>query len=452
MALTVVSRGRKFTVERDPAWGPGRYRYTATIHDQHYHDGAQWQAVDESLSDDTAEGFTKACTKTAHILRVGNGGTRRWYPRRNVPTEYVDITAIEYWRTTGGGSWRALNLPTPVWRAQGADWDLANLSASLTNTWRQVKAAFVLKDSTAPTRLRFALTLTGLTLGADWSLTSAADGTVVGQIDPPTAWYGATTEAMGAPLPITATYTGGYVEWAVNTTGATFPVYVDPTLTDGSGSTPNSATDTYLNAWSATTNYGTGVSFQVRADSGVHTYPGLMKFDLSGISAGATCDDAHLTLTNVYALSLGTTYTIVGFAVKSANSGWTEDGATWNTKDGTNNWAGDATAKGCSVSGTDYDSTTLWSDNWTRPPDGANTSHTINVTAGGKSVIAGYFGGAFSVLLQQDVDQSLFFHSAENGTAGYCPKLEVDYTAAGGTTAVPVFLHHYAMMAKASKG
>ncbi len=45
MAVEVVGRGRKFTVERDPTWEPGRYRLTTTIHDQHYHDATAWQPV-----------------------------------------------------------------------------------------------------------------------------------------------------------------------------------------------------------------------------------------------------------------------------------------------------------------------------------------------------------------------------------------------------------------------
>src|SRR5512146_3106557 len=182
----------------------GQSVLVATLDDLHYRDGlGQWQEVDEGLVDDGADGFAKRCDTTRHVLRLGSAGSRRWYPRRNVPTEYVEISEIQYY----SNRWRQLRLPAAVWKNQGAEWDLANLYASVTNTWRRIKADFILKDATAPTRLRFAVTLVGLALGADSHLTSMAEGVLVGSIDPPTA-----KDATGAAVPVTASYAGGYVE------------------------------------------------------------------------------------------------------------------------------------------------------------------------------------------------------------------------------------------------
>ena len=74
-----------------------RFQAVFTIHDQHYKDETDtWQDVDENFVTDGA-GFDKKCDKTRHTFRVSNGGNRRWYPRRNVLTEYVDITEIQYY-------------------------------------------------------------------------------------------------------------------------------------------------------------------------------------------------------------------------------------------------------------------------------------------------------------------------------------------------------------------
>lgn len=431
MAKAVVSRGRKHRIERDPAWAPGRYEATFTIHDQHYHDGAEWQPVNESLVNDGADGYAKKCDTTQHVIRLGNGGTRRWYPRRDVSTEYVSITEIEYWRTTGGGSWRALNLPTPVWRGNGADWDLSNLSASFTNTWRRLKTSFVLKDATAPTRLRFAVTLTGLTLGADWRLRNSGNE-VVGWIDPPTA-----DDANGAAVPVTATYAGGWIEWSVTVGSATYPIEVDPTFTDGYGGDTTTAADTYIG--SNDTDRSFGAASNLSFNDGEQC--ALLRFILSGISSSATCDSATLSL---YHYTAGTTnaWTLNAYHISDANGDWiegsssnpaTDNSPTWDKKAQTGtgtgtDWAG---SDGCETSGTDYNGTSLANVSGNRA-DVAGTEYQFSLTP---SVVQGWFGDATNNGIVIKMTSSSLtdgnFGSSENGADGtYRPKLVVTYTTA----------------------
>lgn len=432
MPCEVVSRGRKHLIERDPAWQPGRYRATFTIHDQHYHDGSQWQPVDESLADDPTDGYAKACTNTQHMLRIGNGGTRRWYPRRNVLTEYVSITDIEYWHVAGGGSWRHIALPTPVWRSQGADWDLSNLSASLTNTWKRIKAAFVLKDATAPTRLRFAITLVGLTLGADWKLRNGTNE-VVGSIDPPTA-----EDANGAAVPVAATYAGGYIEWSVTPGSATYPVTIDPTFTDGPSGDTNTACDDGCQNAAPNDNRGTCDNIHVRANRKM-----LLRFILDGIEATAACNSATLYLTVGFEPD---TNSLTAYHISNANGDWiegTKDNATagtnepcWNYKAyNTTEWAGSA---GLSTSSTDYDASALGSmsfGNAATDPIGTQKNTTLTT-----SVVQGWFGQSTNngmVLVGNAVGYPMYATS-DHATTGYRPKLVVDYTTTAPTLVIGV--------------
>ena len=298
---------------------PTRHQVITKIDDQHYHTGLAWEDVDENFIDDGVGGFAKKCDKTRHTFRVANGGARRWYPRRNVATEYVDITNIEYYTNR----WRNLTLPTPVWTNNRTDWDTTNLSASLTNTWRRIKAEFVLKNSNAYTRLRFTATFVGLTYNATTGeLTSITDGLVWGYINPPTAH-----DANDVTVPCTATYDGTYIEWNVDTTGATFPVYVDPTFTDGYGGDATTYCDTMTNLAAATTNYGTLVEFYAAKNATVICYNALLKFTLTTLE-DMTITSATFSLFKARAAASGYYGTNDIYPIVVGNTGWTEAGAT----------------------------------------------------------------------------------------------------------------------------
>ena len=394
-----------------------KYRAEFTIHDRHYKDEFDdWLEVDENFEDGGVH--DKKCDKTRHAIHVGNGGARRWYPRRNVSTEYVDITNIQYY----SNQWRNLNLPTPAWTNNTTEWDLSYLYASITNTWRRIKTDFILKNDTAPTRLRFVVSFTGLTYNdTTGELTSTTDGLVWGYIQKPTA-----KDANDADVTVTQTYDGTYIEWSVDTTGATFPIYVDPTFTDGYGQAVNTAIDTsLLSGADANKNYGVG---------GVHIGRGLLRFDCSSISSAATCDSATIYLYVAYADTSSANY----YSIASANNDWIEgihNDATatanepcWNyRKYNTVNWAGSV---GCSTSGTDYEASSLGtvSVEWNDP---VGTEKASSLTA---SRIEDWFGVSntnYGLLLNSEA--GAWFASAEDATTAYRPKLVVEYEEGGCT-------------------
>jgi len=419
----------------------GKWRAEFTIHHRHFHDGAAWQDIDESIVDDGAGGFDKKCDKTRHAIRIGTGGTQRWYPRRNVLTEYVEITNIQYWRTTGGGSWRSINLPAAVWKSQGADWDMTNLHVELINTWRQVKTNFVLKDNTAPTRLRFALTLVGLTLSTDtWEFTSTTDGLVWGSIPPPTFTDATSTEEAPVFVPVTTTYAGGYLEWSVNPTGYTYPLTSHSlTFTDGYGGDVTTAIDTYVRSSAATTNYGTNIALTAYNDGSIWRNV-LMKFNISSL-AGTTLDSASLFINSTSSIAEAMTLKFHNILV--ANSGWTEDGAKWDYSVGTTRWAGDSGSDGgadagCNVSGTDYSGTELSS--YVLPESTTGFVEVVLVITQVDDWLSANYGLQFHK--ENSSSQAATFASSDNETTGNRPYLVVLYTAAGGLS-IPVAMHHY---------
>jgi hypothetical protein len=411
----------------------GRYRAEFTISDRHYHTGLAWEDVDESLVDDTGA-FDKKCEKTRHKFHIAGGGAYRWYPRRNVPTEYVDITEIQYY----SNRWRTLNLPAAVWKQQAAEWDMANLYASITNTWRRVKTEFVLKNSSAYTRLRFAVAFTGLTYDhASGNVTSTTDGLVWGTIDKPTA-----VDANDAPVTVTATYTDGWIEWQAITTGAAFPITVDPTFTDGYGGDATTYKDCQLR------NDATGTPPRTERNYG--NYPdlllntstrALLEFDLSSIAAGSTCDSATLS---VYQDTQGTNsaFTLTVYSVASGNAAWIEgtgNGSAYAASgepcweslaaDGsggvTTAWAG---SNGLGTSGTDYEASALGTANGNRS-DANGTEYALSLTT---TRVDDWFGGDtanYGVLLVTSASLG-GIGSAEHSTTGYRPKLVVEYTEA----------------------
>ena len=408
---------------------PGHWRAELTIHDRHYHDGSAWQDIDESLVTDGQDGFDKRCDKTRHTLRIAGGGRRRWYPRRNVLGEYVEITEIQYFTNR----WRTLNLPAVVWKSQGAEWDLSNLYASITNTWNKVKTEFILKDNTAPARLRFAVSFTGLTYNAiTGELTSATDGKVWGSINKPIAY-----DANESSVPVTATYADGYIEWSADTSGATFPVYVDPTFQDGAGGDVNTNKDTYIRDTAATTNYGNaGNGWLGEMTVAARILRWLIQFDVSSISSSATCDSATLSIyagsddaTNSGTLEV---YRVLRSWVEGDGS--TGSGATWNTYDGTNNWG----TAGCSNTTSDRESGNIGTWSFTAS-ETLSVYKSISLTA---SKIEELWDGTFTnngflIKSQSESDDAYLYNLSDNATESTRPKLVVTYTEATGTTVTP---------------
>ena len=130
-------------------------------------------------------------------------------------------------------------------------------------------------------------------------------------------------------------------EWLL---AAVYPVIVDPTFTDGYGGDATTYKDTRIKENSANTNYGTDINIEI-SDYGVgDTSNVLIEFDVSSIPAGSTIDSATLSIYNPLLVGSFT------MAIYRLLVSWTEAGATWNSRNGTNNWS----TAGAQGSGTDH--------------------------------------------------------------------------------------------------
>jgi hypothetical protein len=195
----------------------------------------------------------------------------------------------------------------------------------------------------------------------------------------------------------------------------------DPTFTDGYGGDVTTACDTYVSSGAVSTNYGTSTSMLIRDTR--HT---LVRFDLSSISADATCTSANY----FHYLSAAHANDIVvnEFLIASANSGWTEAGATWNHAiEDTLEWAGGN--NGCGVAGTDYINTSLGTYT-SLSTDGAGQEYNHTLTA---ATVETLFGSAINLFSDTTSTTTLVMCTSDHATTGYRPKLVVEYTE-GGTT------------------
>ena len=266
--------------------------------------------------------------------------------------------------------------------------------------------------------------MTGLTWDS-WQL-RGVDDVVVGTIDKPIAW-----DANGSidepNVTITTSYSGGYVEFGGNLAGATLPITIDPTFTDGYGGDVATAYDNCLRSGDASTNYGTW-EFHYATNTNDHA---LSLFTLTAL-AGATINSATLTLCVLSGLSWSSPVAATWHRILSGNSGWSETGSNWNYRTGTTAWAGSA---GCATSGTDYSSTALASlsldgDNW------GSGAHNISFdTTEFAAMVAANYGLVF---FSDSASEETTVATSDHATTSYRPKLVVDYTAGGVVAAIRI--------------
>lgn len=392
----------------------GRYQAVLRIDDQHY-DNLGWVSIDERAVLDGKDGYARKCDQMRHAIRYTEDGGRLWTPRRANPKEYIAIGAPSLLTPIGSvAESYKLTAQNLAAKSNGYDWTIGTAKVTMEHNWHKIKASFLLgKDN--PTHFRWPITLAPkLTWKA---LDILAGDTVVARMLKPWA-----EDATGASLPVTWKIVEGYIEYSVDTKGAVFPVLVDPTFTDGYEGDVDTASDTRFSSGSPTSNYGSDTSLRV---SGV-TRSGVMAFTLSSLA------DVDITSATLYMTKTGGSGTLTLNRILAANAGWTEMGATWNTKDGTNGWAGISTYGGCLVPGTDYASDPLCALDLTID-DNARGSASLDLDEFA-AMVAGNYGIAFRGGSSDDVTPA----SSDHGTSGYRPVLTVEYTSGEAPAATPI--------------
>ena len=219
---------------------------------------------------------------------------------------------------------------------------------------------------------------------------------------------------------------------------AVFPIYLDPTFTDGYGQSVDSAFDGRVNEGSVNANYATSVTVTLFGGAGSRA-SALFKFDVSSIPSSATIDSATFSIYNISTATGNRTFSI--YSILAANSGWVE-GCTWNyANPNTVRWAGDVgsnggTDAGCSVSNTDFAAAAIGSGQYTAN-DVAGTEEPVSLST---STVGTWRTANYGMIMSTtEATTSVPWATSDNATTGYRPKLVVVYTeaAAGmGITAI----------------
>jgi len=187
----------------------------------------------------------------------------------------------------------------------------------------------------------------------------------------------------------------------------------------------------------ATTVYSTSTGGAITSHGVEYAQHLLVKFDFSSLPEGAT-----ITSATVYLYRSNTTInwnndTAKWYRILSVNSSWTEAQASWRyaVKNISTPWAGDTddngglVDSGCGVAGTDYDATPMCSVSVpSQNPGilGTEYSASLNLTEFGEMVSANYGG----VWIGDPGHTYTNFGLSDNATAGYRPKLVVEYSSA----------------------
>jgi hypothetical protein len=407
---------------------PLKMQLVTSTADQHYHDGTAWQDIDETFVTDSLSGFAHLADKVRHAIHVGSTGTRRWMPRRDHPEEYVEFGRLQSW---SGTQWQNVNLGTATRTGQSISWTTTNFNLKLTNTWRRIKIDVVLKTLAAKRRLRWAVSLVGVTYNAG-DIVSVAEGLKVGHVDLPIAWD-ANGSIDNQNVTITTTYSGGYIEFSGDLSSAVLPITIDPTFTS---TQTNTDADTIILSNNTTLNYGLYSLIIPLYVSGA-IYRALIKIDCIAddkVPAGSTITSASLilrctaeTLTTDRDISIYRSLVewFEGFKTYSAPDAG-QDGSTWAKRNanGSVNWSGGAGG----ASGSDWYSTATDTVSIT----GIDTDFTWDVTddvtlwAGGTT----NYGWWLKHPSETGNLGGKSFASSDHTTASYRPKLVVNYTTA----------------------
>jgi len=190
--------------------------------------------------------------------------------------------------------------------------------------------------------------------------------------------------------------------------------------------------DTYISSNAATTNYGNVNAFQAGYYNTIIRH-GLIKFDLSSIPSGETCDSAVLSLW----LQADLANYAMTFSLHRLLLDWVELQATYNIYSTGNNWPDTAGYGSSSV-----DMSAMGVSGTISASESLNTE--IQITITDKAEFKKMYDGTYTnygwlIKATEEADTRMWgFHSSEAATSGYRPKLVVT-TSAPISSGVPRF-------------
>lgn len=188
-------------------------------------------------------------------------------------------------------------------------------------------------------------------------------------------------------------------------------IVFDPTYQNQPDATAGD--DANLKSSSPTTNFPTDTFFQV--GNGLNS--AVVKFDLSSIDPAATLSSATLSVWSLVGAG-GSVQTCDVYRIRPARSSWTETTVTWNTYDGSNNWAA-----GGGIGSTDIDNVTPMGSVAIPVANGTQCDFVLNVAQ-----MTTLFASNAGMLFYQSSADSSAFSTSDAGTAGLRPRLTIDYS------------------------
>jgi hypothetical protein len=200
------------------------------------------------------------------------------------------------------------------------------------------------------------------------------------------------------------------------------PIVFDPTFSDQPAEA--SAQDTFIFSSLPNNSYDTSSEIQM----GLGSRHGLVKFDLTSIPAGATCTAATLSLWSKNSTAGTQAFDI--YMLHANVSDW-EETATWNDYKTSTAWPGSG---GGGTSGTDYEADAS-PPSITYPVSSADTEAQADLLTGSNldaDRLAAAFGAGgtnHGFIIGVGAANIRIWHSSNNGTAGYRPKIAIDYVA-----------------------
>jgi hypothetical protein len=264
-----------------PLGGRERFVLDTAIGHYHYYDAGSPVEINTDWGNETGSWVDGNHASSGRILS-GTTGTRRLYPRRDHMDEYVEFARPQYWT---GAAWANITLPARTRTGDTVTWDATAFAISVVLTGCQVKLSVTLKTAAAAKRIRWPITLTGLTR-TGWQLFSGT--TVVCDIPQPTL-----VDAAGTERVVEAYIRNGAVEFIADVTGLTYPVVIDPPLDYQVGA----AADDWWARDGDSAYFGTsGWAYSGDDSSGNYDYRSGFRFTGVAVSVGATIDVAYLSL------------------------------------------------------------------------------------------------------------------------------------------------------------
>lgn len=416
--------------------GGGQFRLTAHIRQVAYRHAGSLHRIATTWANSGIPGRPHIVTASQLMTSAGNDGTRRIHPTRD-ENVYLELGAP----FVKIGDWTQVTLGTPDRNRNFLRWTTTSANLYVAHGGHFIKLGILLKNGWQPEDglIAFPFALSGLTWQAGNLL---AQGVPVMRLRPPLV-YDLDDPETTRPVNWSFHEISGQ-QYALLTlpdlTGISRPL-VDPTFETQPDGTAGQ--DTQLSTSNQDKHYGSDDEMLV--DTSGSTRCSLIKFDVSSIPSGATCDSATLYLYNKITAISNRSDTV--HEILAANDGWLEgatadpgyglavyDHHTEESSGGASDeqdWAGSA---GCNTADTDYDSTSLGTITY-NANDEAGTESSCSLTA---AAIEDWFAPTnenYGLALR---GQYMGWCTSDHATAGYRPKLVVEYTAAAAAAALPV--------------